>query len=810
MNSDLIKILGAKLHNLQNINPQFPLQKICLITGPSGSGKSSLVVDTLYQEAQQRYLSTLHPHLQAIAGTFIDTQVDSIEGLRPAICFHADPTPIRNHSTAGTLSGIEKELRLLFASAGTAICPECKKPLITHTRRSIQKFAEELPERTRIQIIAPLSFTTKRNASELQEELLQKGFVRVWYNQQIIDLSRQNLEDFANTWLSILVVSDRLAIQYEKDQIKNLSRLHDSIEHALEYSKGKVIFLTQKYKEASWQENPFSEVPSCSEHNYTQEKLSPGFFSFNQAKSACLQCSGVGYIEEEKEKHLCPTCQGSRFQQHVLNVHFEKQSIADLHKKTMSDLLAFINKIKLASTLEDIRQRLQKTLKILIDLGLAYLSPGRAAFTLSGGELQRLRLGAQLSGELSGLITIFDEPASGLHPEDLKKLLIHLKNLHLMGNSLFLIDHNPLIWDMAEHWTELGPGAGSKGGQLLLNDDKDKVFEDSIAFKERLKYIQQRYQPKNTDSYLILKGATGHNLKGDVLKIPLHALSVVRGVSGSGKSSLILGTLGPALAARLHNTKHKALPFTELKAPSVKHIRLLDQKTLQANQRSTLATLSGLQTPLRELFAKLPAALAQGYKASRFSANIKGGRCESCKGKGYLSSEWSQFTDMQITCPDCQGSGFNENTLKIRYKGYHFADILNFSVEYACSFFRNIPRIYAIVQRLEQVGLGYLSLGTSTKQMSRGEQQRLRLAKELGQEKAEHTLFLLDEPMRGLSYKESAHLLQLFHSFCKKGHSVILIEHHELCNHHADYIVELGPSAGEAGGYITYPTITKN
>lgn len=811
-----IEIKGARTNNLKNISVDIPHNVLTVISGPSGCGKSSLAISTIHAEGQRRYIESLSPYARQLLGHNSLAEVDSITGLSPTICLDAKKITKSTRSTIGTLSECDHYLRLLFSIAGEVKCPQCGKILKAQTAQEMVDDIISYPENTKAQILAPIKLKDDevKDLNSIREQFLKQGFVRARVNNQIIDLSipQKNIEV---TKLDLVI--DRLKLA-EKIKL----RLSDSIQTALKLSEGYLKILLDS-KDTGVIELSYSEHNLCPEHNYSIPKLTPKIFSANNHQSCCTKCTGVGFLIEisnDKKSEFeieCPQCKGQKLNDDILNVRVNQKNIAYFSSLSLDKLTKELNEIKRLkphniSCNEAISQILRR-LDLMNDLGLSYLSLNRNSHSLSGGELQRTRLASQLGAGLSGITCILDEPGAGLHEKDLLKVLKSINKLKDESNTPIIIEHNPIAIKNSDFLIDMGPGAGSDGGEIIQAGPTAEVLKNiNLDNNNTAAWLQQsleviKRQKTKPREFIELVQASGNNLKNVNLSIPLNCLSVIKGVSGSGKSTLLQLTLAPALKYELGQLKkQRALPFKKLifNKSKIKRVIQLDQTQLSRSARSTLATVSQIMNPLREIFAKIPEAKARGYKAARFSLNVKGGRCEHCKGLGEITEEMHYLPDVTIPCQHCQGMRYNDETCQIRFKGLSIAEILQMTIKDALSFFRNIPQLAQALQPLVDIGLDYLSLGESTKTLSEGEAQRIRLAKELGAKTIEPALFLLDEPTRGLHFKETQKLIEILFKLIKQGHSVAVIEHNQQLSINADWIVEIGPQAGDQGGQIIH------
>jgi excinuclease ABC subunit A len=811
-------VRGARTHNLKNIHCNIEHNKLTVITGPSGAGKSSLAIDTIFAEGRRRYLDSLDAHTRQLSGLLPHADVDAILGLRPTLAIDAQPLAARSRSSVGSITETAPLLRLLLASLGQAYCPVCQKELTAWSHSSILQYFDGcmLPQiaqapapEPRIQILAPYT-----PSADIRDELLQKGYVRVYCQKEIIDLSRSKNWHWDGSPLYIVV--DRLKLSP-----KERSRLSDSLSTALELGKGTIQVLQEV--QGQWEPKEFSMISECKEHHFTVPTIKPSLLSPNNPRSCCPDCKGLGTLTPQ-DQQPCPTCHGKGLKPEFLCIKLLHKDIGDWLNLPIDSLLQqlhFDHTVDptskhaeepppnqsvtqtfwqhlpiLKETLQNVLHRLQ----VLQNLGLGYLSLHRSANTLSGGELQRCKLASLLGSGLSGLCCLFDEPCGGLAPQDIQRIITSLQALKQAGNTVIVIEHHPMLLQTADAVLELGPGAGQDGGTIVATALQNAPVQ---------KWLQRALVPLqkpalNPQAPLItLTGASGHNLKGHALQIPIGSITVIKGPSGCGKSSLLLQTLAPALQFMLGQSKtNSALPYQELHAPGIKKVYCLEQKPLIQSRSSLVATATDVMDTIREVFAKLPESKAMGYKANRFSLHTKGGRCEPCKGTGLLGVEMPLLENASMICPYCMGERYTAETNAVTFKTKSIANVLGMDLQTALHFFRNIPKLYYKLEVLNALDLGHLQLGQPTTQISTGEAQRILLANQLYVKDTQPSLFILDEPTRGLHFAEVEKLLQILLNLRAAGHTVVLIEHNEQMQCNADYIIQMGPGAGDQGGQI--------
>jgi excinuclease ABC subunit A len=822
-----IVITGARQHNLKNVSLSLPHQQLIVITGVSGSGKSSLAFDTLFAEGQRRYLESLSTHARQFLQQLDRPQVDSIDGLCPAIAIEQKPLPKNPRSTVGTVTEIYDFLRVLYARLGTVHCSRCGHLVRAHT---IAQMVDELlvwPEASRLWILAPQGTVEAARLKRLLNAIARDGYVRVRIDGRITpleDLSKLPRQEA----YAVDVVVDRLILNHAKTQ-----RLAESLELGTHRGQGLVAVLQE-----GGDEKLFTEKQRCLHCGQEATALSLGLFSFNHPAGACPQCKGLGVIAEPESQERrdlppdttpfgesreasipipradarCPSCQGGRLNQQAQAITFGGLAIHQVCALPVTAVMQWIEDLTLSVTQREIASRasdeIARRLKTLAELGLSYLSLDRSANTLSGGESQRIRLTHQISSQLSGVLYVLDEPSIGLHPRDHARLLLIMKRLRDAGNTIVVVEHDASTIRQADYVVDMGPGAGELGGEIIyagspegLLDDPSSSTGQYLSGRVRLPLPKER---RGADSgWLHLLGARGHNLKNVNVAFPLGAISCVSGVSGSGKSTLVLQTLYPALAQRLHRASTSALPYDRIEgADGLQRVAHIDQSLLDRTPRSNAATYTGTFALIRQLFAQIPEARARGYRANRFSFNVKGGRCEACKGDGVQRIEMYFLPPVSVLCPVCQGARFRRETLEVQFKGHSIADVLNMTIQQAYSFFENLPEIRRRLNVLQEVGLGYLRLGQPATQISGGEAQRIKLGRELGRRESGSTLYILDEPTTGLHLADIHRLLHVLQRLAERGNTVIIIEHHLQVIKAADYVVDLGPDGGEKGGWV--------
>ncbi|MGP5551473.1 excinuclease ABC subunit UvrA [Psychrobacter namhaensis] len=935
MAHDHIAIRGARTHNLKNIDLDIPRDKFVVITGLSGSGKSSLAFDTLYAEGQRRYVESLSAYARQFLSQMEKPDVDSIEGLSPAIAIEQKSTNHNPRSTVGTITEIYDYLRLLYARIGTPYCPEHGEPMVAQSVTEMVDQVMALPDDTKIMILAPVIRERKGEHTVLLEQLIGQGFVRVRVDGDVYDTDELPTLDKKKKH-TIEVVVDRFKV---RDDLGN--RVAESLETALRLGQGLVTlhFMDGNPKEGGDDNQVMSAKHSCPVCDRAVPELEPRMFSFNNPYGACPSCDGLGkrqyfaaeklithhekslnqgaingwdkrhayyfgllstvckhfkidmdtpwqdlskeqqdlimhgsgkekltfnftdergrktnktvpfegvlpYLErryaktqsnlvrDELAKYLadttCNVCDGARLNEISRNVRVDDQTIAEIVKLSIGDAADYYKTLKIGGhkgeVAEKIFKEINERLNFLVSVGLDYLTLARSAETLSGGEAQRIRLASQIGAGLMGVMYVLDEPSIGLHQRDNDRLLKTLTRLRDLGNTVLVVEHDEDAIRQADHVIDIGVGAGVHGGHIIAQgtvDDimanKDSLTGQYMSGEKKIEIPTIRHKAKTMDvevkgkakakkapMTIELKGASGNNLHDVDLSIPVGVMTCVTGVSGSGKSTLINRTLMPLAATQLNNASTLIADKFE-SISGLEHLDKMvdiDQSPIGRTPRSNPATYTGVFTPVREMFAQTQEARARGYKAGRFSFNVKGGRCEMCQGDGLIKVEMHFLPDMYVPCDTCEGKRYNRETLEIHYKGKTIADVLDMTVEDATEFFSAIPAIYRRLQALMDVGLSYIRLGQSAPTLSGGEAQRVKLARELAKRDTGQTLYILDEPTTGLHFHDIDKLLHILHTLRDKGNTIVVIEHNLDVIKTADWVIDLGPEGGKGGGLI--------
>jgi excinuclease ABC subunit A len=908
-----IQIKGASQHNLKNIHVDIPRDRLVVITGVSGSGKSSLAFDTIYAEGQRRYVESLSTYARQFIGQMDKPDVESIEGLSPAIAIEQRSAAHNPRSTVGTVTEIYDYLRLLFARIGIPHCSKCGREIRSQTIDTMLETLLAYPANARLMILAPLVRGKKGEFQKEFKRLLREGYVRVRVDGEVRELAEEIPLD-KNRRHDIDVVVDRLIV---KEGIRK--RLRDSLETALKLSDGLV-----RVAQTGGEEVLFSERYACPECGVSMTELAPRMFSFNNPYGACPECSGLGtrmYFDEElvvpdpglsvregaiapwsgrhslhyfqtidalaehygfdintpfeelpeRIRHVllhgsgdeeirfyadrsgrrffltrpfegvlnqldrrykettslhvrldlsryinlreCPTCEGARLKKESLSVTIGGKSIYEVCCLPIRDCFDFLMGIPLSDQEIQVTERLMKEIRqrltFLLDVGMDYLSLARSSGSLSGGEGQRIRLATQIGSGLVGVLYVLDEPTVGLHQRDNVRLIATLKRLRDMGNTVLVVEHDRDMMLESDQIIDIGPGAGVDGGEVVFQGTPQEICTDPDSLTgqylsgRRFIALPKTRRRAAEDRFIVLEGAHEHNLREIDIQIPVGTFTAVTGVSGSGKSTMVIETLYKALARRINQERSgggKVRRIVDL--GGIERVILMNQQPIGRTPRSNPATYTGIFSPIRDLFTGLPESRLRGYKPGRFSFNVKGGRCEACEGNGLIKIEMHFLPDVYVTCDVCHGRRFNRDTLDVRYKGKNIAEVLDMTVQQAMDFFENIPAIRARLQLLCDVGLGYIRLGQSATTLSGGEAQRIKLSRELGKRTNSHTLYVLDEPTIGLHFADIQKLLEVLLRLVDMGNTVVVIEHNLDVIKCADHIIDLGPEGGPRGGRI--------
>jgi excinuclease ABC subunit A len=811
-----IVVRGARVHNLKNIDVEIPRDQLVVVTGVSGSGKSSLAFDTLYAEGQRRYLESLATDARQFLQQLQKPDVDSIDGLSPTIAIQPKTAPSNPRSTVGTVTEIYDYLRLLFARVGQPTCARCGREIEAQTLEQIVDRLLLLPVQTRIVVMAPIASGSKREAEAGLQELARLGFVRVRIDGRARELSEE-IEFGPGESHKVDLIVDRLAVRPDIER-----RLADSLEIASRFGNGVIKIEVVSDPPEAGQELIFNQRFVCVECGISLPEITPRLFSFNSPEGACPACKGLGIksspqrakgvAHREGERTPCAQCGGTRLKRESLAIQLGGKDIAALTSLSLTAAMDFLLQIRLDDKRRIIAQKtldeIVSRLRFLVQLGLDYLTLARPSATLSGGEAQRVRLATQIGSGLAGILYILDEPSIGLHQKDNAQLLALLKSLRDAGNSVLVVEHDPEAIREADWLIDMGPGAGVNGGEVVAQGAPAQLVSESRSLTAqylsgRRKVAIPAERRKGAGNFLVIKGARENNLKNVTVEFPLGAMSCVTGVSGSGKSSLVMDILYNAVAQRLHRAKTKAGAFEAVVGwEHLDRVVGVDQAPIGRTPRSNPATYTGAHDHIRDLFAQLPEARVRGYQAERFSFNAKEGRCEACEGEGIVQVDMYFLPDVFVVCDICKGKRYNRQTLEIKYKGFSIADILDLTVNQALDLVKNIPPLADRLRTLREVGLGYLRLGQPAPTLSGGEAQRVKLARELARRSTGSSLYVLDEPTSGLHFDDVRQLLEVLQRLTSSGNTVIVIEHNLDIIKSADYIVDLGPEGGEKGGWV--------
>ena len=920
MNRDSILIAGAREHNLKNITVRIPRDKLTVITGLSGSGKSSLAFDTLYAEGQRRYVESLSTYARQFLNRMQKPDVDYIEGLSPAIAIEQRTAGSNPRSIVATSTEIHDYLRLLYANIGKVHCPRCGQPV---ARQSAQEIVERLldrPNRTRLIVMAPLVKGRKGGHEDVLDGARRQGFVRVRVDGEILEiddapaLDRKKKHD-VDVVVDRLIVTNRIA-----------PRLTDSVETALKQGEGILVVLEQAENADDWRETLFSEKHACADCGISFDRMTPRSFSFNSPYGACPTCAGLGsmlvfdedlivpdpelsieggavlawrrggrrliiyykrvlralakhfgidmdkpfkrlkpthrrllfygsgeesiefgywrggaYRRTEKpfegiipnlqrrydttnsdytkqrlraymSRQPCNACHGKRLKPEAVACTVKGCSIVDVVKLSVAEAAAFFSTLELEpqekKIAADVLREIQRRLRFMTDVGLDYITLDRESGSLSGGELQRIRLATQIGSGLAGVLYVLDEPTIGLHLRDNQRLIRILRELRDMGNTVVVVEHDEVMIRSADHVVDLGPGAGRHGGYVMASGTLDALLATEGSLTARCLRHRPATNPPHRRAnvgrpVLKIQGAAENNLKNIDVSFPLGLLVCVTGVSGSGKSTLVDDILRRALFRRFYGSRERPGKHRRIVgADKIDKVVVIEQSPIGRTPRSNPATYVGAYTVVRKLFADTPASKVRGYGPGRFSFNVKGGRCETCKGDGILRLEMHFLPDVYVTCEQCRGERYNKETLNIRYGGKNIAEVLAMTVDEALDFFGAVPAIARKLRTLSEVGLGYLQLGQSATTLSGGEAQRIKLSAELARKATGQTLYLLDEPTTGLHFADTQRLVHVLQRLCEAGNTVVVIEHNLDVIRTADYIIDLGPEGGDAGGHV--------
>lgn len=810
-----IVVTGARVHNLKNIELRIPREQLVVITGVSGSGKSSLAFDTLYAEGQRRYIESLSANNRQLLQQLDKPDVDSIDGLSPAIALQPRPSSFGPRSTVGTLSEVQDFLRLLFARVGEPFCTQCGARISVKPTQQIVDALTALPTGTRIVLVAPVASPKELDPNELLREFSRQGFTRVRIDGRLHELDQEIHLEKSRAYQIDLVI-DRLTIRPGMEK-----RLADSLEVASRVGQ-QVIKVEVQQDTQPTKELRFSQKFACAQCGSSFPELVPSLFSFNSPNGACPLCGGLGTREKATRKTknasgasdttTCNGCNGARLRKESLAVRIAGKNIAQLAALPIAEAAQYLEDLRFEAKQQliagNVLGEIIRRLRLLAQLGLDYLTLDRRAETLSGGEVQRVRLAMQLGSNLAGVLYILDEPSIGLHQKDNAQLLELLKGLRNAGNSILIVEHDAETILTADYIVDMGPGAGVKGGQVVAQGSPGELMahEDSLTgnyLSGRKKIPTPPLRRKGSGEFLVIKGARQNNLQDLTIEIPVGVLTCVTGVSGSGKSSLVMDLLYNEVFRRLRRERTTSSGLDDVLGwQQFDRVVGVDQNPIGRTPRSNPATYTGIYDPIRDLFAQLPESRVRGYRPDRFSFNTTGGRCEACRGEGVMRIDMYFLADVFATCDICKGRRYNRETLEVKYKGHSIADVLELTVTQALDLFVNIPAIAERLHTLAGVGLGYLQLGQAGQTLSGGESQRLKLAKELARRSTGRSLYVLDEPTSGLHFADIEQLLELLHRLTDAGNTLVIVEHNLEVIKNADYVIDLGPGAGRDGGRV--------
>ncbi len=802
-----IRVKKAAQHNLKHIDVNLPRNRLIVITGPSGSGKSSLAFDTLFAEGQRRYIECLSAYARQYIEQLEKPEVESIEGISPSISIDQKTISSNPRSTVGTVTETYDFLRLLFARAGTPHCPQCDRMVSSQTSQQIQQRISSAAPHTKVQVLAPVIKGRKGEYVRLFERFRKKGFLRARVDGTMRELDEDIILEKTRTH-HIEVLVDEVKVSPD-----NPSRLKEAVDTALELADGDLLVLSTSGEESYYSLNllcPYCEI--------SLPDLEPRAFSFNSPYGACPGCHGLGYqtrlnhrgIYEVTDK-LCPACLGSRLRHESLAVRVGGYNIFELCFLPVSALLQTFGSFSFVRSQQAVVSRIQKEilsrLEVIEELGMGYLQLSRTAASLSGGEARRIRLAAQVGVSLRGVLYVLDEPTIGLHQRDNGRLISLLKGIRDQGNSVVVVEHDEQTIRAADFILDLGPGAGEKGGEKVAEGDLKRILTSQKSLTSQYltgeKAILIPDQRRTAAGWLKVQGATEHNLQNIDVRFPLSVMTAVTGVSGSGKSTLVYDILYRSLSNQLHKAQHRVGAHKAiLGTDQIDKVISVNQKSIGRTPRSNPATFTGLFTPLRQLYALTQESRVRGYTASRFSFNLAGGRCEECQGAGARKIEMHFLPDVFVTCDRCRGRRYNKETLAVRYRGKNIADFLEMTVEEAYEELKAHPALRKKLGLLKQVGLSYLRLGQPAPTLSGGEAQRIKLTKELSRSDTGRTLYLLDEPTTGLHFDDVRKLLEVLSELVELGNTVVIIEHNLEVIKYSDYIIDLGPEGGEKGGRV--------
>jgi excinuclease ABC subunit A len=864
---DDINVYGARVHNLKNIDVRIPRDSLTVITGLSGSGKSSLAFDTIFAEGQRRYIETFSAYARNFLGNMERPDVDKITGLSPVISIEQKTTNRNPRSTVGTTTEVYDYLRLLFARAGTAYSYVSGEKMVKYTEEQVVQMILERYANRRIYILAPLVRSRKGHYRELFEQMRKRGFINIRIDEEIQELvPDMRVDRYKNH--NIEVVVDKLKVESIHEE-----RLTKSVEVAMRQGDGLIMILDKDTNEARF----YSRRLMCPTTGMAYKDPAPNIFSFNSPEGACPYCKGLGVVSENdpliaaiqksqkgenpgdgeqgvKEEQInswgessfldinrdgeysgdaksrkrsdkeedgdnsenlitCPACNGKRLSQEALSYRIWDKNIADLADMDLDQLYEWLDEApkhmdaKQQTIATEILKEIRTRLKFMLDVGLDYLALSRQSVTLSGGESQRIRLATQIGSQLVNVLYILDEPSIGLHQRDNERLITSLKQLRDIGNTVIVVEHDQEMMLSADYIVDIGPMAGRKGGNVVFQGTPKEMLQKDTITAQYLNGEREISIPterrKGNGKEIVIRHATGNNLKGIDFRLPLGMLIVVTGVSGSGKSTLINETLQPILSQHFNKSLKRPMPYDSIDGiENIDKVVSVDQSPIGRTPRSNPATYTGVFSDIRSLFVNLPEAKIRGYKTGRFSFNVAGGRCETCGGNGYKTIEMNFLPDVYVPCEECHGKRYNRETLEVRWRGKSIADVLDMTINQAVEFFEPMPKILKKIKTLQEVGLGYIKLGQSSTTLSGGESQRVKLATELAKRDTGKTLYILDEPTTGLHFEDIRVLMDILQRLVNRGNTVLVIEHNLDVIKLADHIIDMGPEGGRNGGSI--------
>jgi excinuclease ABC subunit A len=802
-----IRVKKAAQHNLKRVDVNLPRNKLIVITGPSGSGKSSLAFDTLYAEGQRRYIACLSAYARQYIEQMEKPEMESIEGISPSISIDQKTISSHPRSTVGTVTEVYDFLRLLFARVGTPHCPRCGRRVSSQTPQQILKRIMRSLSGEKVTLLSPVVKGRKGEYQRLFDRLRKKGFLRVRVDGEFRELEEEILLEKTKTHNIDLLIDEVYVSEPARERLK------EAVDKALEISGGDLLVLNKE-----GQESYYSLSLLCPYCEISLPELEPRNFSFNSPYGACPRCHGLGlqtildeWGEVELTEDVCPLCRGSRLKKESLAVKVGGRNIYELSSLPVGKLIEELSSFEFSTSEALIASRVSKEilsrLEVMVELGMPYIQLSRTTASLSGGEARRIRLAAQVSSRLRGILYVLDEPTIGLHQRDNRRLISLLKEIRDLGNSVIVVEHDEQTIRSADFILDLGPGAGEGGGFKVTEGNLNLVLSspDSLTsqYLREEKSIPVPSERKKPSGWLEIKKASEHNLKNIDVQIPLSVMTAVTGVSGSGKSTLVYDILYKKLLnlfykAKQKPGKHEAILGVE----QINKVVSVDQKPIGRTPRSNPATYTGLFTPLRQLFSRTQESRMRGYTASRFSFNLSGGRCEECQGGGVKKIEMHFLPDVFVTCDRCGGKRYNTETLAVQYKGKNISDYLEMTVDEAYEYFKAHPVLKRKLGTLKKVGLGYIRLGQPAPTLSGGEAQRIKLTKELSRKDTGQALYLLDEPTTGLHFDDVNKLLEVLSELVSLGNTIVIIEHNLDVIKYCDYIIDLGPEGGEKGGWV--------